>query len=176
MIESAQSLWLIPVWFALACVTMAVVEYAVHRGPMHARRSGNREAWESHAVLHHGRFFPAGKFEHPPDRAARYVSIDLQPGYTAVGLSPIWLALYFLVGPVCGLTFAFTFGMHGYVWTTIHREMHYPEGRWFSRTRYYRYLRDYHMRHHEQPGGNFAVIFPPFLDLLFGTYRGIRRP
>lgn len=164
----------IPLWFVLANILMAIIEYTLHRYPMH-RKGYSNETWESHAKLHHGRFFPRSAFTHPLDIAARYVSVDLQPGYNALGLSPIWIILYFFVSPYCGLTFAFVFAMHGVIWTICHREMHFPQDRWFSGTKYYKYICAYHKKHHTDQSGNFSVIYPPVLDMLFGTYRGLEQ-
>lgn len=162
------------VWLALALLAMSFIEYIVHRWPMHNKRFVDcfpvaADAFESHAVLHHGRFFK--DFENEPDRAARYVSLELSPGYMLLGLSPIWGGLCFL-SLTGGVLFATVIAMHGIVWTAVHREMHEPKGRWFSRMRPYRFWRAYHKRHHEKPGTNFNALLPG-LDWLFGTYGGL---
>lgn len=168
-----QSYWLTPLWFVLACILMAFIEYFLHRFSMHKKGFGSEEAWESHARLHHGRFFPGACFEGCYDEAGKYVSVELQPGYNALGLSPIWITLYFLVSSACGLTFMIVFALHGLIWTQCHKEMHFPAGRWFSNTRYYKYICAFHKKHHLEQGGNFSVVFPPVLDYVFRTYRGL---
>lgn len=155
---------------------LSAMEYFFHRWPMHnapfVRRWGlGREAFESHAVLHHGRFYK--DFAGDRDPAARYVSLDLQPGYLLLGFAPLWGALC-LLSLTFGLTLAAGLLVHGTVWTAVHREMHEPEGRWFSRTAPYRLWRAYHKRHHENPGANFNVLLP-FFDFVFGTYGGLSR-
>ncbi len=153
---------------------MSAVEYALHRWPMHSARLSKfvpalRRTFEQHAVLHHGRYYRQS-FSSDPDPAARHLNIDLHPGFSLFGLSPVWVPL-FLVHPAAGLAMAAVITLHAWTWTAIHREMHDPAGRWFANTRVYRYLRDYHERHHAHPGSNFNVVLPG-VDWLFGTYRG----
>ncbi len=152
---------------------MSFLEYVIHRWPMHnaklARRLGFfRRGFEQHAVLHHGRYYRES-FSSDRDPAAKHLNIDLKPGYVLFGLSPIW-GLMFLAHPAAGLAMATILVLHAVAWTSLHREMHDPRGRWFSRTRVFKYLRDYHERHHDHPGSNFNAVLPG-MDWLFGTYR-----
>lgn len=161
-------------WTAASVAVMAAVEYAFHRWPMHnlrfIRRLGlGRELFEAHAVLHHGRYYQQA-FDHDPDPASRRISIRMSAfehcGAAALFAVPFGLLVSW-VGAAC---FMAVVAAHAVVWTAVHVEMHMPEGRWFSRTEYYRYVRDWHHAHHLYPGTNFAAVFPPVMDWLFGTY------
>lgn len=162
-------------WLLLAVTLMAFVEYGLHRWPMHSKRfvarfPSARDQHERHAVLHHGRFY-RDRFDNSPDPVARHFNIDLEPGFALLFGSPVWLALWAIGLPAAAACFAGVSAAHAVVWTAVHREMHDPRGRWFAGTRYYRFVHANHKLHHERPGGNFAVVFPPLMDVLFGTYR-----
>ena len=46
-----------------------------------------------------------------------------------------------------------------------------PLVRWIANTRYFASLTRHHYGHHENPStANFSVIFPPWVDIVFGTY------
>lgn len=154
-----------------SCLLMAGLEYAVHRWAMHRRVPGaaGREMFEAHAVMHHGRYYRAA-FDHDDDPAAGVINIRMaaaeHAAYSLVLAAPLWL---WLSAPAAVALVAVVW-LHATVWSAVHTEMHRPAGRWFSRTRYYRYLRDFHHAHHLHPGRNFAIVFPPVMDRLFGTY------
>jgi len=163
-------------WLAGSLVLMALIEYLIHRYPMHngrfVRKTGiGTDVLEAHSVLHHGRYYKGEAFENNPDPAAPRISMKIEKEFNLVGLAPIWLTLCLFVSVLGGVIFAMVTVAQATVWTMVHREMHVPTGRWFSRTRYYRYLRAWHYTHHVHPGTNFAAVFPPFFDWLFGTYR-----
>jgi hypothetical protein len=154
---------------------MSFIEYVLHRWPMHSRPFLRRFPWlydtfERHAVLHHGRYFK-DRFVGHPDPAARHLNIGIEPGFNVLGLAPLWVPLLLLSVPA-GLAMAAVFGLHAAVWSSAHAEMHDPRGRLIGTTAYFRYLRPYHHTHHKHPGCNFATVFPPFWDLVFGTHRG----
>jgi hypothetical protein len=165
-------------WLTPCAALMAFIEYVLHRWPMHSGRLANKypvfwKTFEAHGILHHGRYFK--RFDYEPDRAAYHFNIIIEPGYALLGLSPLWGVLMLLSFPA-GLAMAAVVLMHSLVWSGIHSEMHMPEKRWFWDTAYYKYARDYHHTHHVHPGSNFCVVFPPFMDMLFGTYRAPTTP
>lgn len=161
----------------ISLVIMSALEYYTHRFTMHGRRfvevTGIDGGFETHAKLHHGRFYRG--FEGDADPAARHVAVDLYPSYVVVTLAPLWLlamwaSLWF------GLTLVAVLALHAALWTQFHREMHEPAGRLVPRLlgTYYRFCYSYHRRHHERPCCNFNVLIPLF-DLLHGTYGGLSR-
>ena len=157
-------------WLAAWALFMALLEYWAHRLPMHSRRfGGGTQPFENHTVLHHGRYYH-GSFVNDPDPAARVVSMRMSV-FEHLGLASLLaVPLGFVVSWVGAACLLAVVGLHAAVWTAMHVEMHMPAGRWFSKTRYYRYVRDMHHAHHLHPGKNFAAVFPPFMDVVFGTY------
>jgi hypothetical protein len=163
-------------WLIFSYVFMSLAEYALHRWPMHSKAFATRfrpawPAFERHARLHHGRFYR--EFAHDPDPVAKYVNIDLDPGFSLLASAPVWGLLYVAGCTTGAAVFAGFVVAHALVWSAVHREMHEPEGRWFSGTRLYRFWRSYHKTHHDHPSANFNVVLPG-ADHLFGTYRGHR--
>lgn len=159
-------------WLFISYLVMSAVEYALHRYPMHSRRFVVKSkigfgSFERHAVLHHGRYFRIFDEEH--DVAAKHVSFVLSPIENMLGLTPLAF-LFWLIDPVGSYIFIGFVGAHALLWSIIHREMHIPAGRWFAKTRIFRYLRAYHKTHHDHPGTNFNIICLG-ADKLFGTYR-----
>jgi hypothetical protein len=80
------------------------------------------------------------------------------------------IKILLLSGACYALMSLVEWALHGWAWGPIHREMHFPEGRWFSGLRLFRFWRSYHKTHHDHPGRNFNVLCPG-ADWLFGTYK-----
>lgn len=158
-------------WLAASLAAMAVVEYVAHRWPMHSRPIGRffKIPFRNHAVLHHGRYYRRS-FTHDPDPASEIISMRMSVLEHAAAAAVLAVPFGFLVSWVGAACFMAVVVAHAAVWTAVHVEMHMPEGRWFSRTRLYRYIRDFHHAHHLHPGKNFGAVFPPLMDRLFGTY------
>lgn len=161
-------------WIVGCIVTMAIFEYIVHRWLMHNAVLGKRFSFfamtmEAHAILHHGRFFKT--FDHDDDPASKHIDIELHPGKTLIEFSFVWGPLMYF-NFIGGVVLVSVITLHGIIWTTIHREMHCPSGAWFSRFRIFKYLRNNHYIHHLHPMTNYCIVFPPFVDYIFGTHRG----
>jgi hypothetical protein len=161
-------------WLPASLALMSLIEYALHRWPMHslgfARMfPGAWPSFDSHARLHHGRFYRGDGFDKEPDPAAKYVGTAIQPGYSLLGLSPLWGGLWLAFGPAAGLTFALVCTAHAAAWTAVHAEMHEPRQRFFARTRAFAWLKEHHRLHHAHPNKNFNALLPG-ADRLFGTY------
>jgi hypothetical protein len=160
-------------WVLFAYVVGSLLEYVLHRWPMHSARFARRFPWledehKRHAVLHHAVFYPGKRFRFCPDPAGRFISTDLSPFFNLILLSPLWAPLYFISHLGCAV-FVVCAALHGVVWTLIHREMHEPRQRWFARTRLYKFWHDYHETHHKRQTYNFNVVLPG-ADHVFGTY------
>jgi sterol desaturase/sphingolipid hydroxylase (fatty acid hydroxylase superfamily) len=156
---------------AATLAAMVVVEYAAHRWPMHSRRFGwlFRAPFRNHAVLHHGRYYRRA-FAHDPDPASEIISMRMSLAEHGAGALvaavPLWLGGL----PAAAAAVMAVVLLHAALWNAMHVEMHTPRGRWFARTRYYRYVRDMHHTHHLRPGTNFGAVFPGLVDRLCGTY------
>lgn len=155
-------------WFLFCYVLMSFAEYIAHRYTMHRRFWFMSVAFERHAIIHHGHFYK--NFENDPDPVAKHVNVDMSPADNLLMGLPIWLPLaYFsIVGGVMLVAFIF---LHAVLWTSIHREMHDPTGKWFAKYRLYKFYREWHKIHHDHQGSNFNVVFLPLADLVFGTCR-----
>lgn len=158
-------------WVVLAYVAMSIAEYVAHRWPMHSAALARRfpilaDEHEAHVVLHHGRYY-GRVFQNAQDRAARYISIELNPVFMVTALSPVWVTLWFFSRPG-GLTFAAFFALHGIVHTAVHREIHEPRNPWFARLWLFDFYSRYHRVHHMRTTRNFNLICPG-ADWLFGT-------
>lgn len=152
-------------------VGMAALEYAAHRWPMHSRawRRLTRIPFSNHAVLHHGRYYRRA-FAHDPDPASEIISMRMSLAEHGAGTLVVAVPLWLLGFPVAAATVFGVVIFHAFLWNAMHVEMHMPRGRWFARTRYYRYVRDMHHTHHLRPGTNFGAVFPGLVDRLLGTY------
>lgn len=158
-------------------VLISALEYFPHRWVMHSQQLARRvqsprlaEEWERHGALHHGQYYPPGRFTGCLDRAARFVSIDTGPAFMLASTWWLWLPLAIWC-PWLGVPLALALAAHGVVWSLVHREMHRPARRWVSQTLLFRFWCAYHEAHHERPGMNFNVLLPLF-DHLLGTHAG----
>src|SRR4051812_13012551 len=103
---------------------MSLVEYVAHRWVMHRRFGPLRGAYESHAILHHGRYYRT--FDREPDPVGRRFNIDSRYWWeTLIGLSPI-TGLSWLIDPRLALCFVAASLVQNFGWTAAHREMHDP--------------------------------------------------
>jgi hypothetical protein len=149
-----------------------LVEYAVHRGPMHHLGFGLGRLYRRHTSQHH-RFF-----------SREVMAID-SPRDFHVTLFPTWMSLFFVVllgGPMALIAW-FVFGRDiallsyaaivayylFYEWT--HLCAHMPENSLLGRLPTIRHARNHHGLHHDpakmrRANFNFAV---PLADWLFGT-------
>jgi len=157
-------------WLALAYVLTSAYEHFGHRYMMHGRIVGLLEYFEKH-LLHHGRFAPFAKYRTGEDPAGEWVGIDLGGpmmfAATAIFWAPVWF--YSHTGAIVLAAF---FTVHGELWSWFHREIHYPRGRWFAGTAYFRFVLRYHGRHHQRQSVNFTVLCP-LMDQVMGTFGGL---
>lgn len=158
------------IWIIFAYIVVSATEHFAHRFVMHNSRLALRWArayheFESHAVLHHGRYYGRGHFTESTDPASRHISIELPVPFMLVMTSWMWgpLMAFSFRG---GLTLCIAFVLHGIIWTNIHREMHEPKKPWWAKTSLFRYLRTYHYAHHEDTKTNYNVVCPLFDDLM----------
>lgn len=166
--------WRTFLWMAVAYVMASAIEYFPHRWVMHSRALAHRigsslliETFERHATLHHARYFGPRAFDECDDPAARYISMKFGVASTFVHL--LWLGVPLAFVSLRGAIVIVAFlAAHSACWTAVHREMHFPKGRWFSRTTLYGFWREWHQAHHEQAGKNFNILCPLF-DFIFGT-------
>ena len=149
---------LIPAFFALA----NLVEWGVHKGPLHHPLPGLRRLHRRHAKGHHV-FFTAERMELSDPRE---LSLLLFPPYMVPGLlllvSPLVLALGALRWNLACLFLASALAYYLlYEW--LHLLHHLPRDSWWGRRRLAARLSAHHRRHHDPRrmlAGNFNVSFP----------------
>ena len=150
-----------------------LVEYGVHRGPMHHLSGGLGRLYRRHTSQHH-RFFSR---ELMAVDSPRDFHVTLFPAWMSlffVGLigAPMALATSWLLGRDPALLFyaAIVFYYLAYEWT--HLCAHMPEDSLLGRLPPIRFARAHHGLHHDpakmrRANFNFAV---PLGDWLFGTW------
>lgn len=160
---------------AIGAILLAdLIEYALHRWPMHKRRRLTRALFKHHTIAHH-RFFT---YETMGIRNLSEVTYVL----SSIPVMVVTLVLTFAIAG--GLVLAlgtsggmFVGGMLG-VWTTfkqvIHMAFHLPD-RWMRlpvlRGRVFQAMKEHHAIHHDprmMRKWNFNIGVPLY-DALFGT-------
>lgn len=139
----------------LTLAYFSLAEYTVHRFAMHRPLLGKFWWWREHAVEHHG-------------KGRNDLNIALSP------LTVTFIALPLVLGGGFWLGWKFAAAVvaaacaYAGLWTVLHTAHHDLGHRWLHSYRWYQWLRHTHELHHDDPRGNFGLIFP-FTDDLFGT-------
>ena len=154
-----------------ATLSKNLVEYVLHRWPMHKRRPWCAKMFQQHTCVHHRRFTSQ-------DMAISSVG-DLHnvlpTTRNLVVLVGVWgsfvLAVSWISTPSIGAFVGFCLGVSALVSETLHTLYHLPT-RWIRRMpRWFQWLQQQHAIHHEPKlmrTYNFNVALP-LCDLLFGT-------
>lgn len=157
-----------------------LVEWAVHRGPMHRLRPGRiaRSLYERHARQHHVMF----THESMQLRRACELKLVLFPWFVfpllMLATAPLPLALGLLVSLDHALLFLASCVAYYLLYEWLHTLHHWPQATWIGRRRLVAFLRRHHTRHHDpalMTRGNFNVSFP-LADLLLGTTLEAEQP
>lgn len=166
--------WLvIPITFIYA----NLVEYAVHRFPMHRPFKKLKLLFRRHARQHH-RFFTdrAMQFESISDLAAVLFPPYLIAFFIVFFAIPVGLLLSFIATPNIAYLFAITAFAYFINYEIFHTIYHLPDEHWIYKSRFMRNLRLLHLHHHDQKlmsHYNFNITYP-ISDWLFGTYYSSR--
>jgi hypothetical protein len=151
-----------------------LVEYRVHRGPMHHNTSLLRLLYKRHTLEHH-RFFTEDHMAHEGSR-----------DFAAVLFPPVML-VFFLGGiatPIGALLFLYASGNFAWFFVAtvigyflnyewLHFAYHQPSSSLISKLPMVAMLRRLHAKHHDpryMSKANFNITYP-ICDLIFGTYR-----
>lgn len=149
-------------FIGLGILSWTLIEYALHRFVFHFRAHsdfGRKLVYAAHLSHHEN-----------PHATTRLVSslvfsLPIAAGYVLLA----WL----VTGSFHAAAYLFaglTAGYFCYEW--LHFQAHHRR----PRLRVLRYLRKYHLLHHYQtPELRFGVT-TPLLDLIFGTFRPVRKP
>ena len=149
-----------------------LVEYLVHRGPMHRPNKLLPILYERHTLRHH-RFFTREAMA--CDSAADFSIVLFPPVMILVVLGgvalPVALVLFTLATPNVGFLFVATAMAYFLAYEWLHFAYHLPERSIVARSRVIRVLRARHALHHDlgrMTHENFNITFP-ICDWLFGT-------
>ncbi|MDI1477484.1 sterol desaturase family protein [Polyangium sp. y55x31] len=149
-----------------------LVEYLVHRGPMHRRKKLLPILYERHTLRHH-RFFTREAMA--CDSAADFPIVLFPPVMILVVLGgvalPVALLLFAVATPNAGWLFVATAMAYFLTYEWLHFAYHLPERSLIAKSRLVRALRQRHALHHDlgrMAHENFNITFP-LCDWLFGT-------
>lgn len=164
-------------WLALpvGVVLGNVIEYLLHRFPMHRRYPGLKQAFRQHTVLHH-RFFTHKQIEVEESRDYFFVLFPIVVGLgslASVGL--FYLLSWMVFGVGFASLFAITLVLYYLALDGVHLMCHLPlrcfEPGGLLAYRPLIYLHDLHRRHHNPKRMrevNFNITFP-LIDWWAGT-------
>ena len=143
-------------------LSWTLIEYALHRFIFHysARSAfGRKLVWAAH-LSHHENPREANRL-----LSSLVVSLPISTGYV--------LLARFVTGSWHAAAYMFTGLAAGYFcYEWLHFQAHHRR----PRLRVFRYLRKYHLRHHYQTPHHRFGVTTPLLDMIFGTFRPVRRP
>jgi hypothetical protein len=158
---------MVPAFFVFA----NLVEWLVHRGPMHHPWRGLGWLYRRHALTHHV-YFTSERMEL---RAHRELQLVLFPPLffpaLLVATLPLPLALWALFGWNLAVTFWLSAFAYYLVYEWFHTVHHWPRESRIGRSAFARLVRRHHTRHHDMrrmTSGNFNVSFPLW-DWVLGT-------
>jgi hypothetical protein len=160
-------------------VITSLIEYMVHKHPMHSPRLAKlfkshslEEAYKNHASLHHNKYYST--FTHENDAEGRKIGIPVGVPNTIIVLGPI-IFLFYFIDPLTSFTLLLLAIAHNIAWTAMHQAMHDKESAaWWTKTSYFLYLKRYHFLHHRQQGKNFNAMLPLW-DWILGTHATARK-
>ena len=163
-------------WVLINYVLISFVEHIIHRYLMHMRRLPHLvyrlspyllDVFEAHAVRHHLQWYKT--FNYEPEPVGREENLDIRLVDTAAiltGSAPIWL-LEMWLWPTAGFLYMVMMFIHNRLWSSLHRQMHIPQGVLFKDWPVFTFLARYHFMHHQMVGKNFNLVFP-LADLFMG--------
>lgn len=166
-------------WLAWNAGAAAVVflfnsffEWIIHRFIMHSRVPFLPFPYDLHHIGHHGTF-GAGETYHALNDDMRNHVTFVPRDYILIlaGTTPIWAGVELLVGrPILLGCFLATFAGLS-LFDLLHWHYHVPKDTRFQKTRFFRFLKEHHRRHHADTSKNYNVFFLPIADWCLGTLK-----
>lgn len=164
------SAWL---WFPATFLIANLVEFLMHRGPMHRPAPLLGEIYARHALQHHSFY----THQAMPAESARDFKMVLFPPiaiflFLGVIGGPIGALVYFLAGPNAGWLFVAAAVGYFLTYEWLHLAYHLPPAGFVGRLPGIGILRRHHTVHHDprlMGRWNFNITFPIF-DRVFGTH------
>lgn len=147
------------------------IEWASHKFILHSNKIV-KFAYELHDREHHVLFNGMDTYHAQNEDVKKHVAF-VPRDYILFLLvtAPIWVVSEFIVGrPIfIGGVLATLAGLQ--LFNSLHWRYHVPSDTWFQRTRFFRYLKEHHRKHHSDTSCNYNVNFFPIADWVLGTLR-----
>jgi hypothetical protein len=144
-------------------------EWAFHKYLFHSPRFV-KATFRAHTLVHHQRYKYSPNSYSSADGEKDHVSMDwfALPMFLGFHL-PFFLLIQWVTGipSVWGGLGAVV--AYYTVYEYFHYCMHIPGGRWFERTRIFKFVKEHHRIHHKYMQRNLNVFFP-LADLCLGTF------
>lgn len=154
-----------------ACLVKNVLEYVVHRWPMHKRRPWSKSLFHRHSLVHHKHF------SHVRMEMRDVSDLDhVLPTGRTIFLSLVILGIFtsllaLVLGPSKACFAGVALGLSAVSSEIIHTLYHLPERHLQKAPRWFLWMREQHQTHHNPKlmrTYNFNVALP-LGDWLFGT-------
>jgi hypothetical protein len=166
---------------ALGLVLLSdLIEYALHRWPMHKRRRLTRAFFRNHTISHHRYFTYETMGMSRPEEVFFVLSSAPVIILSVLVLVLTTGALALLAGPQVGMFAGGVLGIFATWKQLLHVAFHFPD-EWmrypFLRSRVFQAMKEHHTIHHDprmMRKWNFNIGTPLF-DALFGTLTWERR-
>jgi len=125
--------------------------------------------FKEHTIDHHKTWFPSCDASPLETKESR---INLRFEFRVLFLFCVFalpFSLFYFVGTIYNAILPLVWALVvWFAWSEIHEEMHFPKGRWFSRTRVFKFLHAWHCLHHKHQSKNLGIICIG-ADYLLGT-------
>ena len=161
--------------FVLYFLYSSFFEWWFHKYLFHSPRLIIR-TFKAHQLVHHQRYkFDEKSYEVQYGQEREHIAMDwfALPLFTGVHL-PVFVLIQYETGwqSVWGGIAAIMAYYCCYEY--FHYRMHVPTGRWFERSRLFRFVKEHHRVHHKFMQQNLNVYFP-LADKCMGTFRSAKQ-
>jgi hypothetical protein len=167
-IDWTYALWTVAT-FVGSFVPHSFMEWVSHRFVLHSKAIV-KFAYEEHDQAHHKEYGPDETFCVP----GKDYGVDFHVRDWLIFLvivMPMWAGVEVLTGKPLMLGALCSALLWLQTFNVIHRHFHAPDGSWFERTWYFKYLREHHRKHHADTKVNLNVAFPPLTDFILRTLK-----
>ena len=163
-------------FFGVGIVYSSFFEWALHRFLMHRPFGKFDYAFRAHAVVHHRTFRADDTYElqnHPLEKQVEdKITIPMAwwNGPVLICIATLPFILWSIFNPAWVVVVSIATASASYYgfYERIHWCMHYPKGRWFENTRFFKWRNAQHLIHHRSMHRNFNVVLP-IADKCLGT-------
>jgi hypothetical protein len=159
---------MVAIYIVASIIAVSFFEYAAHRWGLH----GNVTRFGKDHIQHH-KFF-ALTFVRWDESVAGYDSYWIRGLFGLIWHLPVTIPLGIWYSWCFAGIFIVTAFIHALFWAWIHNEMHRPATEWLQRRKYFRFVCNFHHGHHAKSRANYAFVFAPVWDWLFGTYKRVK--